>query len=137
MASILAVSCNSDEYRIRKAAQGYLDATGNYRIDEAMPYATQATREQTLPFIRDIIIPLTDSNYINSNQPATIVIDSVHVVCPDTATVDYTKTTPVRILKNTIVMVKEDGKWLVHVPLDVPQAASSEAEDNNIQTDAQ
>lgn len=114
-------SCSNEEKKIERAAYGYLNATGNYLIDEAAPYASQDTRERTLPYIKDILMPMTDTNYIKANQPATIVIDSVRVLCEDTAKVDYTKTTPIKILNGTIHMVKEDGQWLAYVPLYQPQ----------------
>ena len=121
---LLLASCNSEEKKIEKAAYGYLNATGNYLIDEAMPYASQETRERTLPFLKNTFIPMTDTNYIKANQPATIVIDSVKVLCADTATVDYTKTTPLKVLKGQIHMVKEEGQWLAYVPLVLPAGIS-------------
>ena len=111
--------CNNNERQIRKAAQGYLDATGNYKIEEAYPYATKTTRETTLPYLTDYLIPMADSNYIKANTPATIVIDSVTIM-GDTAWVSYTKKTPLRGLKNQICLIKEDGKWLVDIPLAIP-----------------
>lgn len=121
-ATILFASCSSEEKEIEKAAYGYLNATGNYRIDEAEPYASQVTRERTLPFIKEKLIPMTDTNYIKANQPAKIIIDSVRVLCTDTAKVDYTKTTPIKILTGTIYMVKEEGKWGAFVPLNLPES---------------
>lgn len=134
---MLLVSCNSEEKRVEKAAYGYLNATGNYRIDEAEPYASQVTRERTLPFIKEKLIPMTDTNYIKANQPATIVIDSVRVLCADTATVDYTKTTPIRVLTGTIYMVKEEGKWGAYVPLNIPESISVPLPQENNADDAQ
>lgn len=137
MFCIIASACSSDETQVRKAAQKYLNATANYRIDEAMPYASQVTRETTLPFVRDVVIPLTDSNYIKANQPATILIDSIQVLCADTAKVNYTKTTPIRVLSADIMMVKEGGKWLAHMPIDPPQPQTEEPEEDNNSDDAQ
>lgn len=134
---MLLVSCNSEEKRVEKAAYGYLNATGNYRLDEAEPYASQVTRERTLPFIKEKLIPMTDTNYIKANQPATIVIDSVRVLCADTATVDYTKTTPIKILTGTIYMVKEEGKWGAYVPLNIPESISVPLPQENNADDAQ
>lgn len=117
---VLLVSCNNDEKKIIEAARKYLEATANYRIEEAYPYATKATRETTLPYITDIMMPMVDSNYIASNKPATIELDSLLIV-GDTAWVLYTKTTPLRQSINTIYLIKEEGKWLVDVPLDIPE----------------
>ena len=134
---LLFMACSSEEKDIEKAAYGYLNATGNYRIDEAMPYASQETRERTLPFLKDKIIPMTDTNYIKANQPAKIVIDSVRVICADTAKVDYTKTTPIKILTGTIYMVLEDGKWGAYVPLNIPDGISVPLPIENNANDAQ
>ncbi|MBP5645191.1 MAG: hypothetical protein J6W95_04610, partial [Bacteroidales bacterium] len=94
-------------------------------------------RERTLPFIKEKLIPMTDTNYIKANQPATIVIDSVRVLCADTATVDYTKTTPIRVLTGKIYMVKEEGKWGAYVPLNIPESISVPLPQENNADDAQ
>ena len=134
---LLLVSCTSEEKKVEKAAYGYLNATGNYRLDEAAPYASQTTREVTLPYLKENILPMTDTNYIKANQPATIVIDSVRVLCADTATVDYTKTTPIRVLTGKIYMVKEEGKWGAYVPLNIPESISVPLPQENNADDAQ
>lgn len=118
-----ATACNSDKRQIRKAAQGYLEATGNYNTDAAMAYATKNTREKTLPFMRNNIIPLTDKAYIESNTPAKIKIDDI-TMGTDTAYVAYTKTTPLKELKNEICLIREEGSWLVDVPLQIPDQLS-------------
>lgn len=121
-AAILVITgCNSDKKQIIKAAEGYLEATGNYRIEEAYPYASKETRETTLRYISEIIIPMTDTNYIKSNSPAEISIDSI-LYSTDTAWVFYTKTTPLKTLQNTICLIREDGEWLVDVPLDLSRS---------------
>lgn len=117
--SITLSSCNNEKKQILNTAQGYLDATGNYRIEEAYPYATRNTRETTLTFLTENIIPLLDSNYIKSNTPATINIDSAFIL-NDTAWIFYTKTTPIKKLNNQIYLIKEDGKWLVDIPIAIP-----------------
>ena len=117
----LLAACNSDEKEIARAAQGYLDATANYQVEEAMPYANRETREVTLPFIRDKLIPITLPEYIDSNTPATIKLGEI-IVIGDTAVVGYTKTTPIKKLENEILVVKEEGEWLVYMPLNVPES---------------
>ncbi|MBR6291616.1 MAG: hypothetical protein IKR33_02330 [Bacteroidales bacterium] len=107
------MACNSEEHKVRQAAQGYLDATANYDVQGAVPYATKQTRENTLPFMEKLIA-LTDTAYIASNTPATVVIDSVQML-DDTSYVFYTKTTPIKVLSHKICVVKEDGQWLVDV----------------------
>ena len=116
LAALTLFSCNNNERKIRKAAQGYLDATGNYLIEEAYPYATKETQETTLKYITEVILPMTDSNYLKSNVPATIVIDSI-LSQEDTAWAFYTKTTPIKTYSSIVCLIREDGKWLVDVPL--------------------
>ncbi|MBO7490463.1 MAG: hypothetical protein J6T88_09310 [Bacteroidales bacterium] len=113
--SILA-SCNSDKKNIEKVAYGYLNATGNYLADEAMPYATPETQE-TLRFLKEVLIPLTDTSYIAANTPAEITINNIEVA-KDTALVYYTKVTPLKTLEAQITVIKFDGKWLVDLPLE-------------------
>ena len=43
------------------------------------------------------------------------------MVVGDTAWVLYTKTTPLKRYQNTIYLIKEEGKWLVDVPLAIPE----------------
>ena len=116
----LMTACNSDKKEIARVAQGYLDATGNYLVEEAMPYANKETREVTLPFLRDKLIPMTPQEYMESNTPATIELGEISVK-GDTAMVCYTKTTPIKVLENEIMVVKEEGQWLVYVPLVLPE----------------
>lgn len=116
---LLLTACNSDEKEIARVAQGYLDATGNYLIEEAMPYANQETRERTLTYLRDVLIPMTPKEYMESNTPATIELGEI-VRAGDTAVVCYTKTTPIKVVDSEIMLVKEDGEWLVYVPLALP-----------------
>lgn len=117
----LTAACDSDKKEIARVAQGYLEATGNYRIDEAMPYANQETRETTLTYLRDNLIPDTPQEYIDANTPATIVIDEI-VQIDDTAVVFYTKTTPIKEVESEILVVREEGGWLVSIPMEIPDS---------------
>lgn len=130
----LFVSCQNRQ--VRRVAQGYLDATANYRIDEAMPYASEQTREQTLPFIKNTILPMTDSSYIASNIPATIRIDHITIE-GDSATVEYTKETPIKQLQGTLHLVREGGRWLAYVPLVLPESVKFDPQQLNFQTTIQ
>lgn len=121
---LVLAACSSDKKEIEINAMGYLQATGNYLIDEAMPYATQETRETTLTFLRDKLIPYTPQAYIKSNTPATIVINDI-TIQDDTARVQYTKTTPIKTLENEIMLVQENGQWLVYVPLALPDTINA------------
>lgn len=117
-------SCNHDRKEIHDVAMGYLNATGNYLVDEAIPFATKETREVTIPFMRDKLMPLVDSAYIASDTPAHFVIDSITVET-DTAWVYYTKTTPIKNFTDCIQVIKENGDWLVNVILDLPKMPST------------
>ena len=129
----LLSACNNDEKEITRVAQGYLDATGNYLIEEAMPYANQETRDKTLTFLRDNLIPLTPKEYMESNTPATIKLGEI-VRDGDTAVVCYTKTTPIKVLESEIMVVKENGKWLVYVPLVLPENITVDGRNASIST---
>ena len=118
-------SCQSDEKKIEKVSLGYLNATANYNANEAMIYATRTTRDTTLPFLRDVMIPLTDTNYIKANTPATVKIDNISVG-EDTAWVRYTRYTPAETTSNMVRVTKENGQWLVDVPLALPQPSSED-----------
>lgn len=124
----LLSACNGDKKEIEANALGYLNATGNYLIDEAMPYATKETRETTLTFLRDNLIPMTPQDYIRSNTPATITINNINIL-NDTAYVTYTKNTPIQTLENEIRLVKEEGQWLVNVPLVLPNSIPATVQD--------
>lgn len=119
MVAIAMTACNTEEKQITRTALGYLQATAEYNIDEAMPYACKETRETTLTFLRDKLLPITDTAYIAANTPAEIKIDSI-TMAEDTVWVYFTKDTPIQTVKNALEMIKEDGKWLVYVPLQLP-----------------
>lgn len=123
VATLFISSCNSDSKNIEKVAYNYLNATGNYRIDEAMPYATPETHK-TLEFLKEVLIPLTDTTYIASNCPAKITINDIEIK-NDTALVLYTKETPIKTLEAQITVIKYEGKWLVDLPLDIPNDTAS------------
>lgn len=122
-------SCNRDRQKeaIREAAYGYIITTGNYQLDEAAAYASKVTREHTLPFLKDTILPLVDSSFLAASVPATATIDTI-LVKNDTAWVGYTKTTPLGKTQGTLTMVQEEGKWLAYVPLDLPAPATPSEE---------
>lgn len=117
-------SCNNDTKQIEKTAYGYLNATGNYLTEEARPFASPET-QKTLDFLKDVLIPLTDTSYIAANTPAEITIDSINLTNEDSAVVFYTKVTPLKTLEAQITVVKFDGKWLVDIPLDIPEDTTS------------
>ena len=118
---MVLASCGSNPQKeIEKNAYGYLDAMGNYRIDDARPYASTLTCERTLDILQKHIMPKTDTNYILSNTPATIDILSVEVLSDTTAVVSYSKTTPLQVQSGKLDMVKENGRWCAEVIIALP-----------------
>ena len=120
MTAILLSACNSDERQIKQAAQGYLDAMANYRIEEAEPYVTEETRDITLLFVEKAIMPNLAPNVIPENTPATIDITSVDITTDTTASVAYTKTTPKDTTHETINLLKRNNEWRVHYVVEIP-----------------
>ena len=112
-------ACDSERQQIREAAKGYLDGVANYDFDAAEPYATAETREQTFTFFRQIT-EVTDTNYIKSNTPATIRIKRVKKSSDSTATVFYHKSTPIKEVDDSVLVVKQGEQWLVETLIEVP-----------------
>lgn len=129
---LLFSSCSNEEKKITDAAMGYLNATANYRIDDAFPFASKDTRENTLPFIKEKLLPITDTESIRANTPATIDITEIRIGI-DSAEVDYIKNTPLHTTENTILLIKEEGKWVVDVTLALPETIT--VSPNGISTD--
>lgn len=117
---LLFSACSNDEKKITDAAMGYLNATANYKIDDAFPFASKETRENTLPFIKEKLLPITDTASIRANTPATIEITEIRIGI-DSAEVDYIKNTPLNTSENTVLLIKEEGKWVVDIPLALPE----------------
>lgn len=130
------IAKNAEEKDICQTAYSYIIATGNYKIDEAVPYASKDTREVTLPFIKDNILPHVDSTFLAKSVPATATIDTI-LLMDDTAYVGYTKTTPLGATQGTLTLVKEDGKWLAYVPLMLPNRIAIPVPQDNNTGDAQ
>ena len=106
---VAGCGCRGEECEIRANAQGYLDATGNYLIDEARPYATQETLV-TLDAL-NMLMQVADTTYILQNQPATITILSVDRVNDTEAVVTYRKQTPIKDITSTLDMRRRDEGW--------------------------
>jgi hypothetical protein len=112
---LLALSaCTDNQKELKETAKGYLQAMGDYRIEEAAPFATQYTRETTIPLLKHIV-DHTDTNYIKQNTPSTITIKGARMLSDSTARVYYHKHTPIKELDDSVKMVLEDGHWLVDV----------------------
>ncbi|MDY5969042.1 MAG: hypothetical protein SPJ13_03370 [Bacteroidales bacterium] len=131
VAALAAIACGaSDEQQIRKTAQGYLEATGNYRIDEAAPYAVPEMQRDLFPFMK-AMMSRVDTNYILSNTPATIEITGVNINDDTSATIGYVKTTPIKQESESLCLVKRNGKWLVKVIANIPPAVRLYAQGND------
>lgn len=116
--SLLLSACSSsyNEKEIRANALGYLQATGDYKLDEAIPYCTRITRERTIPTLQ-FLLDHTDTNYINSNRPSVFTLYSVRQLDDSTASVQYHKSTPIKEVDDSLVLRLEDGHWLADVRL--------------------
>lgn len=115
--TILTIACsNPQKAEIEQAAQGYLDAMGNYRIDDAAPYATRHTRENAIPTLNKIMAR-SDTAYINSNRPAVITIHKTRMLSDTSARVYYHKSTPIKEVDDSVTVLLEENRWLVDVRL--------------------
>ncbi len=119
MCLLFLCSCKSKNAEIETTAWQYLDAMGNYRIDDAAPFATRYTRENTLPIAKDLT-EKTDSNYIRSNTPAEITIRGSKKLTDTSAFVYYHKHTPITEQEDSLLMLLEEGSWLADVRIEVP-----------------
>ena len=117
--SLVFSACNSEKQEIKKVAENYLDAMANYRIEEAEPYATEETRNITLRFAEEVIMPHLTPNVIPDNTPASVEITSVKITTDSTATVNYTLTRPLLTTNDTINLLKRNNEWRIHFVVDV------------------
>lgn len=116
----LFVACTPNAKRdIEAAAQGYLDAAGNYHLDEAAAYASKNTREASIPALKKMMAK-ADTAYINANQPADITIQSTRMINDSTAKVYYHKHTPIKDVDDSILVIYEEQRWVVDVTLMLP-----------------
>lgn len=89
-----------------------------YDFDAARQYATSETLS-TIDYIENYIMPSVDPEYIASNTPAKIDIDSIVVTADTTATVYFRKTTPIQTNTQAHVNMRlRDGQWLAHQVVD-------------------
>lgn len=123
---LMLCGCTSGEQKkIEQTAFAYLDAMGNYRIEEAKPYSSPRTIETAIALC-ERIIPLVDTSYIKANTPAQITIKSVHIESDTTAYVLFHKSTPITQQNDTLRLVKIDGTWLVNVVINIPKLFSND-----------
>lgn len=116
LTALMAISCSSDKKDIEAAAKGYLQAMGNYQIDEAIPFASSHTKEKTIPFIK-YIMEHTDTAFVNANRPATITIKGTNILSDTLARVYYHKSTPIKEDDDSVTLILENGQWLVDIHL--------------------
>ena len=117
----LACSCGNEEGRAEKAAYKYLDAIGNYDFDRAWDYATEETQKSTLTLFRDVIMPTTDMDYVNSNRPAKITISQVSITDDTCAEAFFHESTPIQEQDGSITVV--DYKTDRVTPSEIPARA--------------
>lgn len=116
--SVVALMClgctnrEQEKAQVEEAARGYLEAVGNYRFDEAVPYSSRQTVEKTLD-VFNRLMKFTDTAYVNSNTPAEITITGAKVLSSNTAVAYYHKHTPITEQDDSVTVVKEEGRWLV------------------------
>lgn len=114
IAVLSTFACTNSDYKLRKNALGYIQAMADYDIDAAYPYATEETQFYTLDYFKPMLTIL-DSNYIASNTPAKITIDSIIHHTDTSATVYFHKETPLQQRADaTLDMRLRDGEWLAH-----------------------
>ena len=119
----LLTSCQTDEGKVKSAAQLYLDATGRYDVATACQYCTEETANG-LRQIDTTVMRMVDSSYIRNNTPAKIKITDVSIIDDTSADVKYHKRTPISDFDGSIQMRYRDGRWLAHKPVYVPSTFS-------------
>ncbi|MBP9989823.1 MAG: hypothetical protein KBT45_00090 [Bacteroidales bacterium] len=131
ISSILLLSasnCNTERSMITRTAFDYLDAMGNYRIEDAEAFSTKQTQEETLKYIEEYIMPDVDSSYLEKNTPAKIEIKGMRMVNDSVVRVAFRKTTPITTQDDTLTLHKEDGQWKAHVLMRAPSFMPSNTE---------
>ena len=125
LTSLLLASCRSSEQKANKVAYNYSYALANYDLQTAEQYATDETIETTLAMAHMFLSKL-DTSYINSDTPASILIDSLHLDSDTSATAFCTKNTPIKHnLHFQLQLRKRDGSWLAHAPMPIQQPSTS------------
>ncbi len=114
--TILGACTCHEEKEMRTNALGYLQAMGDYHIDEAKPYCTRYTRENTIPTL-NFLLSQADSAYINSNRPSVFTIKKIVRLSDSTASIHYHKQTPIKSINDSLLLRYEDGHWLADVRL--------------------
>lgn len=118
LAAVLLAACgnNGTKHEIKTAAYCYLDAMGNYRVEEATPFASRYTRENSIPMLT-LLVSRCDTAYIRSNTPAEITVKGVRMISDTSAYAYYHKHTPITEQEDSLLMILEGGQWLAEVRL--------------------
>ena len=117
LATALLGACTSrEEKEMRTNALGYLQAMGDYHIDEAKPYCTRHTREITIPTL-NFLMSQADTAFINSNRPSVFTIKKIVRLSDTTASIHYHKQTPIKSINDSLLLRYEEGRWLADVRL--------------------
>lgn len=119
LAAVLLAGCGNEEKEIRAAAQGYLDAMGNYCPTEARAYATEETCDVTLAYF-EMLMQYTDSSVYANNMPATITLGDIVMEEDSLATVAFHKHTPIKEQDGTVEVLRRNGEWRVHQVIEIP-----------------
>lgn len=124
--SLLAACCGSEKNLVEQSADKYLNAMANYNFFEAKKYCTPETRQVTIKYIENKIMPYLDSNYMQQNTPASIEVKKVKMTSDSTATVYYHKTTPINNFDDSLTLVKFRGKeWRANQVIVIPGQSKS------------
>ena len=114
LATVALAACHhTDDSSLRQAAQAYLDAAANDRLDEALQRSTPSWQE-TLTAVATVVENYGDSASLASDRPATVTITATRFLSDTSATVAYHKKTPRRDIDRIIEMRLRDGQWLAH-----------------------
>ena len=116
--ALAAASCSNkyNETEIRANAHGYLQAVGDYHFDDAIPFCSRHTREQSIPVFKRLM-EHADTNYINSNRPSVFTYYDVRRIDDTSARIYYHKHTPIKEVDDSLTLIYEDGHWLADVHL--------------------
>lgn len=119
--ALLFLGCADKQQKkeVERAAYGYLDAMGNYRINDAAEFSSSGTRETTIK-VFNRMMGICDSAKLMENTPAEITITGVRILDDTTARAYFHKHTPITEQTDSVKLILEDGHWLVDVRIKAP-----------------
>lgn len=129
-ATSLLASCSCEEKEMRTNALGYLQAVGDYHMDDALPYCTRQTQEKTIPVLKQLL-EIADTAYVNSNRPSVFTIQKIRRIDDTSARVYYHKHTPIKDINDSLLLLFENGRWLAEVRLGPIPFLNSNRDTNN------